>query len=384
MNILLLSPFFYPEPISTGKYNTDFVKSLVKKGHNITVICSHPIYPNWKVKVVHNSIEGVEIIRGGNYMKYPKNNVLRRFFLELWFAFFVTQKVIFSKRKIDIIIPVFPPSLAFSFIVKILPKQVKKHAIVHDLQSVFINNSTSLYKKFISSCIKNVEKFGFNSCDKIILLSNEMKCKVNDEYGINISKLVVQYPFSNLSDVITNDLSNIFDNKYKHVVYSGALGEKQNPNDLMSFFSYASKNIKNVKFHVFSSGSEYNLLKQKNINKSILFHPLVPFENVRELYSRSDVQIIPQKPGTSSGSLPSKLPNLVAANCKVLLITDKDSEIQQLFNKYRFGRVINKWNNKLLCDELKKMLFELKGEKKNNSKFVNDLFSIEALITKII
>ena len=77
MNILLLSPFFYPEPISTGKYNTDFVKELAKKGHKVTVVCSHPIYPNWKVKKSYSNLNGVEIIRGGKFIKYPKNKMLR-------------------------------------------------------------------------------------------------------------------------------------------------------------------------------------------------------------------------------------------------------------------------------------------------------------------
>jgi len=153
MNILLLSPFFYPEPISTGKYNTDFVKELAKKGHKVTVVCSHPIYPNWKVKKSYSNLNGVEIIRGGKFIKYPKNKMLRRFFLELWYAFFALQKIIFLRKKIDIIIPVFPPSLAFLFIFSVLPKHVKKCAIVHDLQSVFIANTNNFIKKFISICV---------------------------------------------------------------------------------------------------------------------------------------------------------------------------------------------------------------------------------------
>jgi len=49
-NILLISPFFFPEPISTGKFNTNFVTALTAQGHKVTVLCFHPFYPDWKAK----------------------------------------------------------------------------------------------------------------------------------------------------------------------------------------------------------------------------------------------------------------------------------------------------------------------------------------------
>ena len=36
-NILVISPFFYPEPIGTGKFNTSIVEELNKKGHKVTI-----------------------------------------------------------------------------------------------------------------------------------------------------------------------------------------------------------------------------------------------------------------------------------------------------------------------------------------------------------
>ena len=383
-NILLISPFFYPEPISTGKYNTDLVKELVREGHKLTVVCSHPIYPDWQVNDSNKTLDGVEIIRGGIHIKYPKNNLIRRLILELWFAFFVFRKVIKLRKKIDIIIPIFPPSLAFALIIKLFSAEVKKVGVVHDLQSVFISKDQGLFKSFLTFCIKNIEKFGFNSCDKLILLSHEMKDNVNNKYKIDSKKLFVQYPFTNLSNIVTNDLQNLFDENYKHVVYSGALGEKQNPLGLLSFLDYASRSIKSVKFHIYSSGTIFNDLKKRNLNKDINFHDLVPFKNVRELYERSDVQIIPQKVGTSGGSLPSKLPNLVDSNCKLLLITDKDSEIQQLFENYNLGGVITEWNNKLLLTMLENILFKVKENEIIKSNFVRELFSIKSLVKKII
>ena len=45
--ILIVSPFFYPELISTGKANQHLAEAFVAEGHGVTVVCSHPLYPAW-------------------------------------------------------------------------------------------------------------------------------------------------------------------------------------------------------------------------------------------------------------------------------------------------------------------------------------------------
>ena len=56
-NILIISPFFFPEPISTGKYNTELALALRDKGHNVTFLCFHPFYPNWVIKKSNLSLK---------------------------------------------------------------------------------------------------------------------------------------------------------------------------------------------------------------------------------------------------------------------------------------------------------------------------------------
>ena len=97
--ILIISPFFFPEPISTGKFNTDMVLKLRDKGHQVTVLCSHPFYPDWQTKYSNDQLEGIKIIRGGKKIKYPKNILLRRAVLEIWYAFFIIRKIQKIQKK---------------------------------------------------------------------------------------------------------------------------------------------------------------------------------------------------------------------------------------------------------------------------------------------
>ena len=381
-NILLISPFFFPEPISTGKFNTNFVTALTAQGHKVTVLCFHPFYPDWKAKKSNEQLKGIEIIRGGTNVFYTKKTIFRRLILEFSFAFFVLRKLRVHQKGKDIVMPIFPPSFAFYFISPFLNKNIRKVGMVHDLQEVYSEGKSGFLNKFVKFFIHKIEKKCYQSCDKILFLSNEMKKEAKKLYNLEENKLEVQYPFITLKNKITNDLSTIFDSTKINIVYSGALGEKQNPMKLLSFFSEASKKIQNTAFHFFSEGETIKRLKSINKNKNIHFNNLVKKENLEELYNRSDIQIIPQKENTSKGSLPSKLPNLLASGCKVMVITDAESEIENLFFEKDIDLVVNKWDNNLLIEKLQ-FLIHKEIDTEHQKTIAKKIFTIDKMILKV-
>ncbi|WP_296634961.1 glycosyltransferase family 4 protein [Polaribacter sp.] len=382
-NILIISPFFFPEPISTGKFNTDFAISLKDKGHNVTVLCYHPFYPDWKIKKNNSELKGIKIIRGGKFLAFSKKTIIRRIILEFSFAFYILRKIKKYQKNTDIIIPVFPPSFAFLSILPFLNKKIKKVGMVHDLQEVYSIDKNGFVNNLVQFFIHRIEKKCYNSCNKLIFLSKEMKEQAKDLYQLNEDLLEVQYPFITIKARKTNNLDYIFKNKNKHIVYSGALGEKQNPKRLYDFFNEASLNTNNVSFHFFSEGEEINKLKKINTNSDIHFHKLVDKECLEELYDRSDVQMIPQKEGTSKGSLPSKLPNLLASQCKVLLITDPNSELEKFFTDNNLDFVTNNWDATLLIQCLKKLLNKDVDFDRQN-KIAKNFFTIDKMIQKVL
>lgn len=382
-NILIISPFFFPEPISTGKFNTDFAISLKDKGHNVTILCYHPFYPDWKIKKNKSELEGIKIIRGGKNLVFSKKTIVRRIVLEFSFAFFILRNIKKHQKNKDIIIPVFPPSFAFYSILPFLNKKIQKVGMVHDLQEIYSIGKKGFINKIVHFFIHKIEKKCYRSCNKLVFLSKEMKDHAKDLYNLIEKKLEVQYPFITINDKLTNDLDYIFNKKFKNIVYSGALGEKQNPYKLYEFFNYASLEIKNTYFHFFSEGDEINKLKKENTNSKIFFHPLVNRENLVELYHKSDVQVIPQKEGTSKGSLPSKLPNILASQCKVLLITDANSELEKLFIDNNLGFVTNSWNTNSLVECLKKILNKDVNFIHQN-QIAKNFFTIDKMIQKVL
>ena len=383
--ILLISPFFSPEPISTGKYNTDLARALRDRNFHVSVLCSHPFYPKWKPQKSDQNIEGMNIIRGGGNIKYPRNILLKRAILEIWFALFVIRKIIKLRNKIDLVIPVFPPSLYFYFIISLLKKNTRKVSIVHDIQEVYAANKVGFGNKVIRFFINKIEGKSLRSCNKVIFLSTEMKETAKLLYNLSEDKLEVQYPFLNLNtNKTSNDLDEILPKDKIHVVYSGALGDKQNPDKVYELYDFASKRMKNTEFHFFSQGFIFDVLKKKNLNDKIRFHDLVPEKNILELYKKSTIQIIPQLKGSSKGSLPSKLPNLLASGCNLLAITDKNSEIEKLFNKYNLNSVVTLWDNEELCKKLQDLVEKGNKENINHTKVADELFKIDYIVNKII
>ena len=106
--VLIISPFFFPELISTGKYNTDLALQIQKQNLEVEVLCSHPLYPDWRPQKSSQSLEDIKIIRGGGWVRYPKNPILRRLVLELWFFFYSNKHK--KRAKSDAIITILPPS----------------------------------------------------------------------------------------------------------------------------------------------------------------------------------------------------------------------------------------------------------------------------------
>lgn len=382
----IYSPFFYPELISTGKYNTSLAEGLVSTGWSVYAVCSHPLYPTWKPCRSNLSIPGITPLRGGRYNCYPKNTLLKRAILELWFFFHSTIQTIKKRNEIDLVIAIYPPSLFMLGVSLIIPKKSPVLGIVHDLQGVYAITRPNIVRKLIRDLIHWVERRAFQRCDHLIFLSETMREISIREYGLKFDKTSVFYPFINIQDVSRTNmdsLDDIFPSDGKSIVYSGALGEKQAPEQLIQLILALLDSFPEMHALIFSQGPIFESLKKSSHHPRLKFHSLVDQINLPELLHRSDIQIIPQATNTSDGSLPSKLPNLIAARTKILCISDPNSEIGAIINQYSLGAVSYSWDISR-CIELTEHLLALSScEPTHEDKFILDKFSFNRLITHI-
>ena len=356
-----MSPFFYPEVISTGKYNFALTQALHDAGASVQVVCFHPSYPSWKPSLCFEQLPDVPARRGGRWVRYPRHPLLRRLILELSFAWHAAVSVFRLRHEVDMAVLVFPPSLAALLTDALFPPSVRRIGIVHDLQGMLGLNDGTPMQRVLRRIVHAVEKRAFRSCDRLILLSQDMSAAAKTEFQLDQAKLQVCYPFVTIRNVahIGSRLAHLFRPSAHHVVYSGALGEKQNSYELAGLFQKAAAALPEVHFHIFSGGPVYNALTAQNSQRSIAnlhFHDLVKDSDLAELYSRSTVQVIPLLDLASYACLPSKLPNILAAGCPVLAICNQQSELARLLQLTSSAVVTPSWNPSQFIESVRQAL----------------------------
>lgn len=344
---VIVSPFFHPEPISTGKYNAAVAAALAARGHDVTVICSYPIYPDWQPCDVSEELPGVTAFRGGRALRYPAKPVLRRALLELWFSFHVARNLRKAWRG-GTIVAVMPPSLFMLALTWIAGRNARVIGVVHDLQDVYADRKPSLAGRILGAGIRWVEGKAFHSCERLVFLSETMRQRCLETHQLDPARSSVQYPFVSpdlgMDEQDASAVDHLFDPGRKAIVYSGALGEKQAPDKLVTLIIAILNQHPDWQARIFSQGPIFDRLKAIYAHERLAFLPLVPPEHLPALLRRSDVQVIPQESGTSEGSLPSKLPNLIASGTRILCITDAGSELTHVLAAYDAARVATSWD----------------------------------------
>lgn len=366
--ILLASPFFYPEPISTGKANQHLAEALAAEGHALTVLCSHPLYPTWQPETSHATLPGMTILRGGAHLRYPRSMPVRRMVLEAWFALYAVRRAWKLRHQIDVLVSILPPSLFALCLDRLLPRRVRRVAVIHDLQGVLAAQEKSLARRLIIRMIQLVESRAFQAQDLLIFFSEDMAQAAQRAYRLEPQLCTVQYPFLTLPAANSDTAATLeaqFPASRLHVVYSGALGFKQNSHAMVQLMQIAAARHPEIGFHVLSGGPFYEELRAEYARipgPRVQFHPLVAPENLAELYARSAIQIIPQAPGTEAGALPSKLPNLLAAGVYLLALCPANSEVGRLLRRAGTGMLVERWDEGLFLKKLDEALAIVRNE----------------------
>jgi len=336
---LFVTPFFYPEKISSGKYNTELVRELAKNA-GMHVRCSHPFYPDWIPKQSSAELSNVRIMRGGAWVRYPQSNVLKRLILEAWFCLFVIPELWRGRSRYSAIVLIFPPVLAGVFMRWLIPRQVPVIGIVHDVLGVMAKCQDNMIRDAVARTMSTIERMAFAQCDRLIALSRGMRDFLVEEYRLDARRVAVHYAFTTLDlDSYQHKSIDVLHGEMKHVVYSGALGEKQVPDLLFEVMAKLVALRGDVICDIFSSGPLFERLRTNARSlERVRFHPLVEEEDLAGLYAGSAVQIIPQAAHTGSGAFPSKLPNVVASGAPVFVICDDDSELAVTLRKLRCAK----------------------------------------------
>jgi glycosyltransferase involved in cell wall biosynthesis len=319
--------------------------------------------------------------------------ILRRLVFEVWYTVYVLWRLWRRPAQVDLLIAVFPPSLFFCLAPLMIPSATRRVGIVHDFQAALGLAGTSVLKRQLQRLVRVVEKRSFQWCQTLIVLSNSMARRAIREYGEARERLAVAYPFVTLKSSSTagTALRHLFPEEFQHVVYSGALGKKQNPFELLRFFRAATSHFSDVQFHICSEGPIFEELRRMHGSDPVdrvIFHGLVAESDLEELYLRSDIQVIPQEEGSGDSCLPSKLPNILASGGVVFAICEADSELANILHRCS-GIAVASWEFGQLIDKLRNALELTKTQTRSDRQalatpLLAGQFSLDSLVNVIL
>lgn len=372
MRILIYGINFSPELTGIGKYTGEMASWLAARGHDVTMVCAMPYYPEWNVHESYKSkfwhkenIAGVRVYRCPLYVPSTASPV-KRIIHEFSFvasAFPILLLNLFQ-RKYDVVLSIFPP-----FHLGILPllyAKIRRSKVVTHIQDLqvdaardlgMINNQPLLRIMF------GLEKIFLNSSARISTISDGMQTRI-EKKGIPGEKMI---SFPNWVDTAfirplakSQSLRATFGyaESDRLIMYSGNLGEKQGLETLIDVAN-EFKGDKSIQFLIVGNGGGKKKLQQLTIDaglENVRFFPLQAYELLSELLATADIHLVLQRKSASDLVMPSKLVSLLSAGGAAIVTAVRGSSLYNLVLNFKTGIVIDPENAELLVLSIKKAL----------------------------
>ena len=397
MNILIVTPHFYPEDFRIN----DLAYELKNRSHDVTVLTAIPDYPEGKFHKGYGLFKkNFEIHNGINIYRsaiIPRGSG-RKLKLILNYTSFIISSIFTSlfllKKSFDIIF-IFAPSPITVSIPAIFIKKIKKIPIclwIQDLWPESVSSSGYIKSKSLLKLLKGLVKYIYKNCDKIMIPSKGFKSSILKIGGVSPNNIeFIPNWAEKIFKVINNpkkELKYIPNDSFK-IMFAGNLGIAQDFNSIL-LSAKILKEYKNIQWLVLGQGSRLEWIKKKikEYELNDCFHLLgrFPMNDMPQFFSYADAMLFSLKSDEIySLTIPSKVQSYLACGKPILGMID--GEASQLIKNSKAGlscpagdyvslsKNILKMKN-MSKEQLKKISFNSLSYYKNN-------FDREIIIDKI-
>ena len=396
MNILIVTPHFYPENFRIN----DFALEYVSKGHKVSVLTGIPDYPSRKffkdygiLKKNRENYKGIKIYRAPLITRGSGSN----FRLALNYMTYVIGAIFTSlfllNKKYDIIFA-FEPSPITIGIPAIFIKKIKKIPLcfwVLDLWPESVISAGNLKSSIIPNLLNPIVKFIYNNSDRILVSSNGFKNSIIEK-GINKDK--IQFfpqwaeplfkPTARNYDLLTKSIPK---NSFK-IMFAGNIGEAQDFNSILKAANKL-KNNENIHWIIIGDGRRSDWVKNKIIEYNIqsTFHMLGrhEIEKMPEYYSLADAMLFTLKDELIfSLTIPAKVQSYLA--CRKPILAMINGEASKIINDNKAGYTCSAGDYNALVKNINNMSSldekELNQLAENSLKCYKELFERDMLLKK--
>ena len=387
-NLVITCQYYPPDFAATGQLIENLSNGLSEKNVKIKIFTSMPNYAfTEKDPPLREKKNNKLIIRSriSRIWKIKKGNKLVN---GLIFSFSCLSKILFmNKNSTSLIITSAPPFLPLLFLALYKMRKFKFILVVYDIYPDVLINLKIFPDNFILfKCWKQLNNYIYKYASSIVVLTESMKKNIIANNDSIEKKVKVIPSWSIVQDIEPiSKQNNWFAKKYdlvhKFVVmYSGNQGRNH---DLKTLIESANnlKNYKDIVFCLIGDGPQNLYLKTlcKKLNlKNCIFLPYQEKDVLPFSFTSADLAIISINSEADGLIAPSKLYGHLAASNPICVISPKDSYLQKMIKKYKFGKWFENGNHKDLSD----WIISLKDLPSYRDKFVRNSIECNKEILK--
>jgi colanic acid biosynthesis glycosyl transferase WcaI len=340
MKILIYGLNYAPELTGTGKYTAEMAEELIKRGHEVRVVCAPPYYPEWKVAKGYS--------HWGSRREWLRD-------VPVWRApIWVPARPTGAKRMVHL------ASFAAASLPLLIAQAFWRPRVVMTIAPSMLNAPAALALARVTGARSwlHIQDFEIDAAFDLGLLKNERvgRFALAAENALlrrfdvvsTISEKMVErairkgVPASNIFRLPNwVDISTIYPlegvNPYrselgiaegvKVVLYSGNMGAKQGL-EILAGAAAALAQRQDIVFVFCGNGATKAQLQEccKTL-PNCRFIPLQPLERLNELLNLADIHVLPQRGDAADLVMPSKLTGMFASGRAVIAMARAGTEL---------------------------------------------------------
>ena len=341
MKIILLSMNFAPELTGIGKYSGEMADELVRRGHEVVVVCAPPYYPKWDLARGYSNQAytreqakpGLTVVRCPVWLPKRLGGLSRLVHLASFAAssFPVLMRLVMGKPALVFVVaPALFCAPAGWLAARLSGAAAWLHVQDFEMDAAF---ELGLLKgALVRQLVRAGERRLMGAFDRVSTISRHMLRQL-DAKGVSVERRELLPNWVDLERVRPGDRSPALRRKLSigdHqmvCLFSGTLNRKQGLGAVVDAARLLSPHRDIV---VVICGNGEFRAKLEHASRDLVnvrFLDLQPLEALNQLLNMADIPLLPQLRGAADLVMPSKLGGMLASGRPVIAASAPGTEI---------------------------------------------------------
>ena len=344
MKIVLLSMNFAPELTGIGKYSGEMADELVRRGHEVVVVCAPPYYPSWNLSEGYSNQAymreqpkpGLTVVRCPVWLPRRLSGLSRLLHLASFAisSFPVLMRLAMSRPDLVFVVaPALFSAPAGWLTARLAGATAWLHVQDFEMDAAF--ELGILKGAFVRKLVREGERRLMCAFDRVSTISRLMLRRL-DAKGVAIEQRELLPNWVDLDQVTPGGRSLALrrtlsiDENQKVCMFSGTLNRKQGLGAVIDAARLLAAH-RDIVFVICGSGELRTSLEEASRDlPNVRFLDLQPLERLNELLNMADIHLLPQLRGAADLVMPSKLGGMLASGRPVIAAAAHGTEIANI------------------------------------------------------